>query len=779
MFIQQKHVFQGTASFHRGSDSYNPAKTGHFFRPFKRMRNGVAYYEYVPLHMYVYHKDANPGTASGNQWFRWELYDHIEFDPDEVIVPEWWTPESDIVGYPLHDYERCSLGWNLMSDGAWVMDTALGSVTEQAWLEGPLLPATSTLEFRGALYDCCILDCGDGETPTSESDWQRYIADSGDATEEAWGVENAITVSGYRGGIGVFSNRVWARRLDYDDYMQTSWYCKVPGVVYGAVDYQAPYRWVLKPSGDAPVITPDQQDLGRLVGTTSFDISIATDASLVVNVDGGLVVEMDVSAGESAVDLSGIWDALAPGWHDLHIVAVNEAGYQCAAKRSFVKAFGEVADGSEREGLPPRYVLYSRWGRQLGDLELADVRHRQEINGEDSLDFSAGEVLAKGDRILWHDGRSWREHAVVGIEQSHRDVEEASYHCETTMMCDLDAKQLESFSAKGTAVQTLSSLLQGTPWSVGSVDIDESKSADWEKKSAYEVLMECAGLYGAEVYPTVECDAGGVVYRKVNFVKKMGEDKGARFEYASNLDGVTKTVLDDAVYSAVKCYGAEGVTGYVANEDAKLLWGLPDGRGGVMHTVGRFEDSSIDSVSGLLEAGKAWLEQHMTPQVEYATNIPFAELEGVQLGDTVQVRDKDFTPTLRIFARVGSMERDLSSGETSSVSFGNVVSVLPDVLARQFDSIRLVQTALGGITAESMMQGMNAVYASGGSYVCMTAEGGIITANVPLNADGSPTVTEGALSAVQMSAGRVRTATSVDEDGKWEWEEVQLSGGSA
>lgn len=778
MFIQQKHVYQGTVKFVRKADSYDPSDNRWFFRPYRYLRtnNSTPYTtgEYARMHSYVFYAGGIPGVTV--TWFQWELFDRIEFYPSEVIEPDWWSADISMADQPEGVGGKCSLGWNLMSDGSWVMDTALATVTQDAWEDGPVLPTSTGVTFRGSRYKVEVLDCGDQSTPTEDSDWQRYIADSGDATEEAWGIEGALTTSGYRGE--ATGSRVMARRLDAEGYVTTTWYCDRTGIVYGAYGYQAPFRWVLKPAGTAPVITPDTMDLGRLVESTSFDMEIATDASLTVNLDGQLLTEHSATAGETTVDLEAVWDALTPGWHDVTITAVNDAGYQCSAKRTFIKAYSEIVDDSAREGLAPKYILYSRWGSQLGELALGNVTHRQEINGEDSLDFEASEALAKGDRVLWHDGKRWREHCVVGIDQSHKEVEEASYHCETSMLEDLGLKQLEAFSANGTAQQTLSSLLEGTQWKVGEVTVQGSMSAEWEKKDAYEVLMECAGLYGAEVYPTVECDAGGVVSRKVNFVQKMGEDNGARFEYASNLDGVTKTVLDDKVYTAVQCYG-DGITAYVANEDAKLLWGLPDGKGGVMHAVGRFEDSTISDASELMAAGKSWLEQRMTPQVEYKTGIPFASLEGVQLGDTVQVRDNDFTPPLRLFARVGAMDRDMSSGTTSSVTFGNVVSVLPDVLARQYDSIRVVQTALGSITAESMMQGMNALYTTGGSYVCMTAEGGIITANVPLDSDGRPTVTSGALSAVQMSAGCIRTATSVDSDGEWEWSDVDFNSGTA
>ena len=61
-----------------------------------------------------------------------------------------------------------------------------------------------------------------------------------------------------------------------------------------------------------------------------------------------------------------------------------------------------------------------------------------------------------------------------------------------------------------------------------------------------------------------------------------------------------------------------------------------------------------------------------------------------------------------------------------------------------------------------------------GSFVLWGASGGIITANVPMDSDGNPTVTTGALSAVRMSGGKLMKASSVDSTGAWSWSDVAL-----
>lgn len=164
-----------------------------------------------------------------------------------------------------------------------------------------------------------------------------------------------------------------------------------------------------------------------------------------------------------------------------------------------------------------------------------------------------------------------------------------------------------------------------------------------------------------------------------------------------------------------------------------------------------------------------YLAAHNAPAVSYETEIPTAQLMGVRLGDTVQVIDNDFSPPLRLETRIGALTRDLVSGDTSQATFGTVTSYLPDVLSRTFASVKSAENAVSELTPEKMMQGMNGIYDEGKSYVCQTATDGIVTANVPLDSEGNPTVTTGDLVAKKIANGVIYSSTSVGSDGKWVW----------
>lgn len=440
-----------------------------------------------------------------------------------------------------------------------------------------------------------------------------------------------------------------------------------------------------------------------------------------------------------------------------------------------------------------RLLAYTRWGefvRELTDVE--SVMHDQEINAEDTLTVTAPVLLAKGDRLLWLDGSTWREHVVNEVDQAHSDGETFDYVCEPSIM-DLRLAHIGSMSATDvTAEFALSAILANTTWEVGEVADLGTASYELEKVSAYEALFDIAAAFGGEIRATIETDEGGVTARKVDLLARIGEDGGARFEYGHNMSGVTRKVLSDDVITACYGYGANldsedgeetaqltfadinGGLPYVADSDALLLWGLPDGNGGAMHSFGYYENTDCEDAQQLLIETTAYLAQHSTPAVSYETEIHFDQLDGVGLGDTVQVVDRTFTPELRLEARIAALKRDLISGETSSASFGTVVSILPDVYTRMFATAKNVEHAVTSVTPAAIMTGMNTIYENGGSNVHQAGGRGIITASVPMDRYGRPSAPVDGMEARRMSNGKFYTASSVDDNNDWQWEEVAV-----
>lgn len=346
-----------------------------------------------------------------------------------------------------------------------------------------------------------------------------------------------------------------------------------------------------------------------------------------------------------------------------------------------------------------RFWLYTRWGEQVRRLAPLTATHRQQINSEDELVLELEEPLAKGDRVLWNDGSCWYEHVLSAQEQEHEGGQRFEATCVQALQADLSLEHVRLWVAKGvTAAQAASTLLAPTAWVAHDVDGEATADLTFERASVYEALLSVCGAFGLEMQAVLTVGGGGVLERGVRLVESLGSDGGARFDYSGGLRGVTKEVLDDEMFSACYGYGAtldtetDGVRDrlwcLVEDEEAVQWAGRPDGHGSATHTYGMFEDSSIESADELRVATAAHLRAHRVPAVSYECDIPTASLRGVRLGDVVQVVDREFTPALRLEARVGELERDLLGGEETRVTFGTVSSLLPDALIRMYSDAR-------------------------------------------------------------------------------------------
>lgn len=354
-----------------------------------------------------------------------------------------------------------------------------------------------------------------------------------------------------------------------------------------------------------------------------------------------------------------------------------------------------------------RFHVYGNFGAHIGEVEAWDAEHRQAINGDDSLKFSCGRELAKRDRIVWEEEGAWHEACVCSSKQNHELSIERTVECRASYQDDLRLAHVARFVANNvTAEYVLGEVLRLCPgWSVGECDDFGKNSVALSYTTAYKALLEIAGTWGCEIEPVIEVGPSGVERRSICLRRQRGGDFGARIDYAWNMDGITREVNDDDVYTAVYGYGkqldssSDGVSNrltfssinggkpYVTFEGERLQsaleqWGVPDGQGGAVHAFGVYDDSQCETAQELKTKTMEYLEAHCAPSVTYETSVPFEALRGVWLGDVVHVVDTGFDPPVRLAARVGELTRDLTDMGTASCTFGTVKSVLPDVLAR-------------------------------------------------------------------------------------------------
>lgn len=452
-----------------------------------------------------------------------------------------------------------------------------------------------------------------------------------------------------------------------------------------------------------------------------------------------------------------------------------------------------------------RVDVYSRHDAYVGTIgarQLLSFIWTDCLNGEDTVDITTTFPLKEGYRLVWKD--------LNGVPHEHvcQDPQGASaaglpIYSDTALnsICELFGDYIEDKRPYGYSFQrALEVCLEPTRWEVGTVDHPGTVSGGLtfyhtDCRSALNSILECGG----ELQTSITVGADGVTHRRVSILKHRGEANGhRRFSYGKDINSITRTEHWGAITA---CYGyGKGVEtdsggygrkltfgeinngkDYVEDAEALKLYGRPDGKGGLKHVFGKYENSSCEDAHQLKDETQDYLDQHKTPGVTYEADVvdlvamgrPW---EGVGVGDDTQMVDSSFEPTLRCQGRVTKLVSDLLA-KTQSVTLGNVTESIADILQQQQQQISNLQNqsgswdAVAGTTPaflQQLIDSLNEQFNMNGmSYMHVSYQNGFIFSSVPLDEDGRPTATGG--TAMQLCSLGFRIAAGTKADGSYDW----------
>lgn len=453
------------------------------------------------------------------------------------------------------------------------------------------------------------------------------------------------------------------------------------------------------------------------------------------------------------------------------------------------------------------FWTFDRWGNQTGTVQdVLEAIHSDELNGEDSLTLTTPTCdLSKGDRIVWRDRFGvWHEHIVNDIRDEHRDGALTSVvYCENSI-AEMYTDHIDDVRPTDASASTaLGRVLEPTRWAVGTVTVTGTASTTFYHTSAREAIGKVAEVWGGEVWATITVSGTHVTGRAINLGRRGG-DYGKRFEWTKDLQGIAREVLTDDVCTALYGYGKgleaydedgeltggyerrlkfgeiNGGLDYVADEDAKLVYGLPDGTGGIKHTFGRVIFEDCEDMEELLALTQAELDIRKHPQVSYtATVIDLADAgfayEDVRTGDTVAIIDHGLGERLQ--GRVLRCVRHLAKESATVVTLGNISRSITDELARQLGLLAEVKAhtsawdAASSNTADyvhAVLNSLNKLMNQTGGYVYMEPGEGIVTYDRAV--DDDPTMV------VKVTGGGIGLANSKLPNGNWDWKTLITSG---
>ena len=426
---------------------------------------------------------------------------------------------------------------------------------------------------------------------------------------------------------------------------------------------------------------------------------------------------------------------------------------------------------------------------------LEDPCWHEKLNGLNVLEFTTLDRDIKNkDRVVFQDELGvWHEFIVESIDDTHEDVfvycEDSFYETRGDYIDDRRFVNA-NFSTVADAVMSY------TRWKLKIVDdigIGTVNFYHTDVKSA--VFEDMQNKFDFEIKTYVEITNSRISQRVIELRKQRGHDNGKRFTYDKDIDSISRTIDSTEFCTALYAYGKGEETEnggygrridisqvnngkkYVENTKAKEQFGkYVNGKREHIFATYIFED--IDDRKKLLEQAKKKLEELSEFKVTYKCDVLVLNKlledrahEGIELGDTVAIIDKDIN--IRIRARVVERKSYLNSTKPDEIVLGNFIEDYATQQAKIKSDLKSISNTINeqgqAITDlknfdfyASIVQELNDRINATGGYVYISKDGqGLITYDKPI--DKNPT------KAIQLKGGAIRIANSKKSDGTWNW----------
>lgn len=286
---------------------------------------------------------------------------------------------------------------------------------------------------------------------------------------------------------------------------------------------------------------------------------------------------------------------------------------------------------------------------------------------------------------------------------------------ENAAIFDLNGVVIRPYNFAGTtASQALGVILQDSGWSPGVCNIINSLSMtvnDYD--TAQADLHALAAAYSADTKFRIELSGNRIVGKYIDLLQQRGANNGKRFEYAKDLQGVTRTIdittnfatalipqgAQDSNGNTITIASVNGGQDYIANDDANQQFNPLTDR--YIYKV--YTNDQMTTSAALLADAQKQLEIVSRPTITYDTTVILLQLlagydhEKVSLGDTLNVVDKDLQPALLVTARVIELDISYSDHSQDKATLGDYVTlqdITPSIVSKIEQQVNRVVSTL-------------------------------------------------------------------------------------
>lgn len=456
-----------------------------------------------------------------------------------------------------------------------------------------------------------------------------------------------------------------------------------------------------------------------------------------------------------------------------------------------------------------RFILMDRYGKDVGDLPaVVQATRTRGTDGTDTLDLVTVGEVEKDQRIVFRDGMGrWTEYLCTSADTDRSSgIPMTTAYC-TNSMAELSRTFIvDKSNRNATPADCLGQTLEGTRWRVGEVQtgtLTGRSDLSFYHCSVLDAIDKICDAFGLEVETSIGLDPGSnvVATRTINLLEGRGNPGGARrFEYGRDLTEIKRRVDSSDVVTRLygwgkgvdQSAGEEGDEGghsrkisfadindgrpYVQDDDALADWGLPGPEGELIHAEGSVDFPDCDDPNELLTLTRRELEVRSRPKVSYEATVANLgnagmSVDGLDLGDGVQIIDTTFPRPLRLSGRVLKIEEELlgPAGDTR-LTLGNISRSYTRRLAAQEQSVdRLIRSAGAWDEAAStshayiddIISRVNQIMNEAGGYIYLVPGEGLYVYDRPR--ENNPE------QVIQVGEGHWRTADRKKANGDWDW----------
>lgn len=325
-----------------------------------------------------------------------------------------------------------------------------------------------------------------------------------------------------------------------------------------------------------------------------------------------------------------------------------------------------------------------------------DDTFTQEINVASIFEFSlelnqrTKESVKAGNYLLFKYRNKNYLFTIATVETDDSDgYAEAKVYCESISLILYNSVVPKTTLNNCNATTFLTTILQDTDFSVGIVDTEVDKNAALietdKSKSVYDLLTDQLETFKAEMDIRIEVSGNKVTNMYIDLYSKLGSNNGARFDYNTNLESVTRKEDISDLCTAIIGIGKDELdfresewsidegkpadkprgANFIADDMANAMFGFPG-----KYIYGIYEDSNCEDPWTLLEKSYEELQERKQPKIDYECKVVYLDKD-INLGDTITIVDRTYPEPLQLTARVNKLEISFSDESQNTCEFAN------------------------------------------------------------------------------------------------------------